>query len=109
MIMGISLGGFATSGWLPLSLFFLFLVGGLNTCFIILDSTLIQSMIPDDIRGRIMSLAEVIRGLGPAGSLLFGLIGEQAGAPFAILTLGAICCLIPLGLIFLFPQLRDVG
>ena len=109
IVVGLSLGGFATSRWLSLSLIFLFLVGGFNTSFIILNSTLIQSMTPDRIRGRIMSLTEVIRGLGPAGSLLFGVIGEHAGAPSAILALAAICFFVSLGLILLSPRVRDIG
>ncbi|MBW2106480.1 MAG: MFS transporter [Deltaproteobacteria bacterium] len=108
IITGILLAGFAESHWLIMSLSLLFLVGGLNTSIVILDTAMIQSIIPNNMRGKIMSLPEIIRGLGTAAALIFGAIGECTSTSFAILVLAGVCFFIPSSLFFLFPQRRNI-
>jgi len=48
-------------------------------------NTLIQTVIPDQYRGRIMSLYTMtVVGLGPFGSLATGALAGRAGAPIAV-------------------------
>jgi MFS family permease len=48
-------------------------------------NTLIQTVIPDQYRGRIMSLYTMtVVGLGPFGSLATGALAARAGAPLAV-------------------------
>jgi MFS family permease len=76
------------------------LIGQLTT-----TNTLIQLIIPDELRGRVLSsFTWALGGFFPLGSLLIGSIGDQIGAPNAVL-ISAISGLVLtiLGLVF-FPE-----
>ena len=48
-------------------------------------NTLIQAMVPDQLRGRMMSLyAMMFLGMTPIGSLLAGAVAERIGAPITV-------------------------
>jgi MFS family permease len=50
-------------------------------------NTLIQSQVPDEFRGRVMSLYTLtFFGVGPFGALLLGLLARVIGTPTAIMT-----------------------
>ena len=54
-------------------------------------NTLIQTVIPDQYRGRIMSLYTMtVVGLGPFGSLATGALAARAGAPIAVAVGGVV-------------------
>jgi MFS family permease len=57
-------------------------------------NTLIQSMIPDHLRGRVMSVySMMILGMAPFGGLLAGLVADRLGAPMTVV-IGGVVCLI---------------
>jgi MFS family permease len=58
------------------------------------SNTLIQSMVPDRLRGRVMSFyAMTFMGMAPLGSLLAGSLAHNLGAPWTVFIGGmaAIC------------------
>lgn len=56
-------------------------------------NTLIQSMVPDRLRGRVMSVyAMMFLGMTPFGSLLAGLLAHPFGAP-ATVAIGGMACM----------------
>lgn len=58
------------------------------------SNTLIQAMVPDHLRGRVMSLyVMMFLGLAPFGSLFAGAIAERIGAPWTVI-IGALVCVI---------------
>jgi MFS family permease len=58
------------------------------------SNTLIQSMVPDHLRGRVMGVySMVIVGMGPFGALLAGFAADRFGAP-ATVAAGGVVCLI---------------
>ncbi len=60
-------------------------------------NTLIQSLIPDHYRGRIMAMYTMtVVGLGPLGSLLAGAVAHRYGAPVTVGAGGALCLLASL-------------
>ncbi len=62
-------------------------------------NTLIQSLIPDHYRGRIMALYTVtVVGLGPFGSLLSGAVAHRFGPPATVAAGGVFC--LAAGLLF---------
>lgn len=74
------------------------------------SNTLIQSMVDDDKRGRVMSLyAMAFMGTMPLGSLLAGSLAQYIGAPMVVI-LGGLCCIIG-ALVFLhkLPRLRALA
>lgn len=57
------------------------------------SNTLIQAMVPDRLRGRVMSVYSMMfMGMGPFGALAAGAIADRLGAPLAVI-MGACVCL----------------
>ncbi|HUB82811.1 MAG TPA: MFS transporter [Bryobacteraceae bacterium] len=57
-------------------------------------NTLIQSMIPDELRGRVMGVySMVMMGLAPFGGLLAGFLADGLGAPITVAAGGVVCLL----------------
>jgi MFS family permease len=87
---------FATSQDFRLSLLWLFFAGAFQTTFLSSTAALLQIHADETNRGRIMSLFGLInRGIGPMGSLPFGMVASAFGAPVTvaacgILTVGAV-------------------
>ena len=55
------------------------------------SNTLIQSMVPDRLRGRVMAVySMVFMGLAPIGSLLAGAAAAKVGAPWTLRAAGAV-------------------
>jgi MFS family permease len=56
------------------------------------SNTLIQAMVPDRLRGRVMSVYSMMfMGMAPIGAFLAGLIAQHAGAPLTV-ALGGVGC-----------------
>jgi MFS family permease len=61
-------------------------------------NTLIQTMVPDRLRGRVMAVhVMMFMGMAPIGSLLAGAIAAKVGAPLAV-SMGAVLCVAGSGL-----------
>ena len=91
---GIALILFASSRHFWLSALLLLPVG----CFQMLQwsvaNTLIQTMVPDDLRGRVMAIYSMtFVGGGPLGALLGGFLADHLGAPLAVGGSGVMCLL----------------
>ena len=57
------------------------------------SNTLIQAMVPDHLRGRVMAVYSMMfMGMAPFGALLGGAIADRLGAPIAV-TMGGVACL----------------
>jgi MFS family permease len=71
------------------------LLAGLGVAGIIFSTTsnsLLQLTVPDELRGRVMSLnVLLIMGSTPVGAFLIGLMSEHLGVPIAILTCAGLC------------------
>jgi len=87
------------SEWLWLTLPLLALMGFSQTHFIVSNQTLIQTVVPDSIRGRVSSVWQYEQGLTPLFVFLISLMAEWRGIGFALSTVGAISLL--LGIFFL--------
>ncbi|MFC1930507.1 MFS transporter [Chloroflexota bacterium] len=103
---GLSLILFAFSPVYLLSFMLLVIVGGCNTTFQTLNNTIIQTMITDQVRGRVMSLREVCNGLGPSGSMIFGSLAATIGGSFAVGIAGATSIVVLLGILIFIPGAR---
>jgi MFS family permease len=71
------------------------------------SNTLIQSMVPDHLRGRVMAIyAATFMGMAPLGALLAGWMAQHIGAPNTVAMGGAAC--IVAGALFgvVLPKLR---
>ena len=62
------------------------------------SNTLIQSMVPDRLRGRVMSVyAMTFMGMAPLGSLLAGSVAHKLGAPMTV-GIGGVVAIVGAGL-----------
>ncbi|MGH9681620.1 MAG: MFS transporter, partial [Candidatus Acidiferrales bacterium] len=85
MGLGSSLILFSASRWFWVSWVFLVAVGFTMMMQFTATNTLIQAMVPDRLRGRLMSLyAMMFLGMSPLGSLLAGTIAQHIGAPITV-------------------------
>jgi len=71
------------------------------------SNTLIQSMTPDELRGRVMSVYSMMfMGMAPIGSLLAGVAADRIGAPLTVALGGAIAIAGSIGFALRLPALR---
>ena len=107
IIFGIGLCSFSLSASLPLSILILTLTGFGSMALIASSNTILQTIVDDDKRGRIMSLFTMsFIGMAPFGSLIAGTITNTLGVRMTFLT-GGVSCLAG-GLIFarMLPKIR---
>ncbi len=89
---------------LAFSLFLL--IGFCQTSIASLTNTLIQTISPDHLRGRTMSVFNIcFNGMFPIGSLIAGTIAQAKGAPFALSISGVIIIITIVGVIATRRQL----
>jgi len=108
IILAIGLLTLSASPWFALSLPLIVIIGGMVTIFVAVETTLIQGTVPDEVRGRVLSWREILFGLGPTGSIIFGAIAQYTGVPFSLGILGVICLVVSLLLILLFPRFKGM-
>jgi len=106
-MFGLSLVAFSCSTWMPLSMAFLFIAGLSNTSYTAQAQTIIQTLAPDQMRGRVLSIYMLSRGLMPLGSLLAGALASWLGGPSAVMLMGASCTVVALGVAIKTPQIRE--
>ena len=105
---GLSLLAFSFSRSFPLSVLLMVPVG---FCFMVqmaATNTLIQMMIPDSLRGRVMSVYSMMfMGMAPIGALLGGTLAHHLGAPLTVALGGAGCLAAGLAFALRLPRWRQ--
>jgi MFS family permease len=97
LMFGVCLELFGLSRWMAVSAPLLFGIGLASMAYNSLNMTFIQTLVQDDMRGRVMSLLTLMTlGLQPLGALQAGIVGDHIGVPFALLLGGIICVLVSL-------------
>lgn len=83
--LGLTLIAFAESRSFGLSLGLAALLGGASTLMMSLTNTLLQGIVADEMRGRVLSVYTLIAGgLMPLGSMVLGSAGAAIGVPLAV-------------------------
>jgi MFS family permease len=105
---GVSMGLFAYSPYFWLSAAALVPTGGFMMLQMASSNTLLQAMVPDDLRGRVMALYSMMfMGMAPLGSLFAGAAATGIGAPMAV-GLGSAVALIGAALFAVrLPKIRS--
>jgi MFS family permease len=105
-ILGASLLAFSFSRSMLFSLPLLFFSGCMMVVEMASANTVLQTLVDDDKRGRVMSLFTMaFLGVAPFGSLLAGVLASAIGAPHAMAICGAVC--FAAGLVFAW-RLREL-
>ncbi len=108
-LFSLGLIGFALSRHQWLSLLLLFITGFGLMVQMASSNTILQTIVDDDKRGRVMSFYVMcVMGTTPIGSLLAGALADRLGTP-ATLLIGGSCCLAG-ALLFMqkLPAIREI-
>ncbi|MCU1383269.1 MAG: permease of the major facilitator superfamily [Acidobacteria bacterium] len=105
---GLALIGFSLSRTFWLSALLLIPVGAAMMVEMAVSNTLLQAMVPDALRGRVMALYSMMfMGMAPFGALFAGWVAERYGAPMTV-ALGGVVCLAGGGVFSLrLPKIRN--
>jgi MFS family permease len=100
---GVALILFSRSPVLWLAALFIFIGGMSNSSYTTQDQTIIQTLAPAHLRGRVLGIYLLNRAMTPFGSLLAGVLANYLGAPWAVTVMGSSCVLLVLGIRILAP------
>ena len=104
---GVSLIAFSSSRTFWLSVLLLVPVGFGMMLETTTSNTLIQAMVPDELRGRVMAVYTMMfMGMAPLGSLFSGAVADRLGAPVTLSIGGVICMIAAAVFLSRLPQFR---
>jgi MFS family permease len=96
VVLGVFLMFFSQTTWLPIALVSLVIIGAFQMFFLASTSTMLQLLVPDQLRGRVLSLYMLDRGFMPLGAL------------FAVATMGAIVIALTALVAWRVPAIRTL-
>ena len=104
---GLILFGLSHTLWLSLVLMGFVGFGMLQAASV--SNTIVQALVPEDKRARVMSYyTTAFFGAAPFGSLLAGLLADRIGAPHTVIFTGAFCIAGSLWFTFELPKVREI-
>ncbi len=107
MSIGVLALGFIWSLWIALPV--LFVIGTATMTFLGASNTLIQTLSPDDVRGRAISVYSMVAlGIVPGGALIVGGLGSVVGLHAAFFAVGCATALFAIWIFLWRPILRTV-
>ena len=107
-MFGLSLLAFSFVPWLPGALALLACAGISSSVYMATNMTLLQTLAPAALRGRIISVYMLSWGLMPLGTLPLGVVADHFGAPVSVALGGGLCALFALGLRLLQPSILEL-
>ncbi len=108
-VFGLALIAFSFSEVLLLSLVLMLFSGFGMIVTMASCNTLLQTLVDDDKRGRVMSLyATAFMGMAPIGSMLAGSVAEQIGVAYTLAGCGLLCALSIVPFAVNLPKLRQM-
>jgi MFS family permease len=116
LLSALAMAAFALSRNFALSCIFLALVGAGMVCITTTINTLLQMLVQDEMRGRVMSMyALAFIGLPPVGGLLIGALADligwrwgHHGAQWAMAAGGAVIVLFAIGVTLAVPRVKEL-
>ena len=106
-VMPITLFLFAWLRWLPLSLLAMVGVGWGFMMISNNSNAIIQSQVPDELRGRVMSVYTLVFfGSMPIGSLLAGTLAQQISEPLTVMLGASLLMLLAVAAWIFLPAIR---
>lgn len=107
-LFGIGIAGFALSRVTVISMIFLCLAGFGSMALIASSNTILQTIVDDNMRGRVMSFfAMSFMGTTPFGNLLAGIVADKIGSQNTLMLGGAACMLGGILFALQLPSLRE--
>jgi predicted MFS family arabinose efflux permease len=110
LVMPLALLGFSLVRLIPVSLAMLVVLGWSLMSVVNVSNALVQSHVPDELRGRVMGVyILVFQGGMPIGSLFAGAVASALGAPTAVMINAFIILVVTGTLFFIRPRMRQLN
>ena len=109
ILFGICITGFAVASQLMLSLMFLFGLGFALVCSIAITNTLLQKLVTDQMRGRVMSMFLLsFIGTMPIGNIIAGTASNHFGPQPTLAVGGLVVTIVATGVLIFNRRLREL-
>lgn len=109
VLFGTGLIALSFSRYFPISLFLMIFIGLGMMMQTAASNTVLQTIVDDDKRGRVMSFyAMAIMGTAPFGSLIAGALAKIIGTPYTILLGGLTSVMAALFFLKKLPELKNI-
>ena len=110
LLLGPCIIGLALSPFPWLTMLIMAVLGYSFITQLVITNSLIQTIVPDDLRGRVLSTYTwALGGFYPLGSLMMGSLGDQIGAPNAAVLSGVACIIVLILNQVIYPALHDLN
>ena len=106
---GVMLVAFALTPWFEAALVLLFFSGTVGVMQITTGQVILQTLVDDNLRGRVMALYGVHWGLLPVGGATMNAVAQGTGAPIAVAASGALLLTVVATIAVRGPALRGVA
>lgn len=107
MAFGLLVAAFAAAHTFPVAVLCVSLAGAAMIVTNALTNTMLQTLVPDELRGRVMGFYSfMFVGMGPIGAFQAGIVAEHFGAPLAVGIGGVLTALAVAVTWWRVPQLR---
>jgi MFS family permease len=107
--LGVVMILFSQTTSFPLAILALVAFGGCQVFYMATTNTMLQVIVPDHLRGRVMSIYALDRGLMPVGALIAGISAHVIGAPATVSYMGLVVVLLAILVAWRAPVVRDIG
>ncbi len=107
-VFGVSMLLLAAADTFLIALVVVMAINGMGALSDILSQSLVQTVVPDALRGRAMGSWVLAVGMGPLGSLQIGALASWLSVGAALSIHGAGLLALGVGALFLFPRLRKL-
>ena len=107
--LGVVLNLFSWTTSFPMAILALIAVGGCQVFYMATTNTMLQVIVPDHLRGRVMSIYALDRGLMPVGALMAGVSAHVIGAPATVSYMGLVVILLAILVAWRAPVVREIG
>jgi MFS family permease len=109
VLLGFGLILFSFTQTLWLALIFIFITGLGMIVQMAANNTILQTIVDDDKRGRVMSFYSMaFMGMAPFGSLLAGAVAAKIGVPYTLMGCGLMCLVSIIPFAIQLPALRQM-
>jgi MFS family permease len=103
--LGMGFMALAGISWIPAAIAAIAIIGACSVSFGTINSTLLQSLLDDAYRGRVMSIHQIGWGASAIGGILVGVLAELVNVPFTFLLCGVITT-VSIGALSIFVSRR---
>ena len=87
----------------------IFFAGASTSTYMITVMSMLQALVPNELRGRVMGIYGMTWSLLPLGGMQAGAVAEYTSAPFAIGLGGTVVILFALGMMLANRNVRNLG